>query len=235
MKILGIIPARGGSKRVLGKNIRMLAGKPLIGWTIEAMQTSGCIDQIIVSTECPHITNVVESYGVEVLKCPPELAGDTIPLAAVVEHVLDEIGTDFNIIVNCCATVPLRTAKDIQAAFNVMHDKKAQAVVSVSPTTLQIQRMNTLPSDGWMGKFMHEEYRLKCSQELDTFYMSNGAVQLAHIPYFRKYGDWYGPNTFAYVMPETVDIDTEHDFGYAEYLMGKSQVETILDTIARAL
>lgn len=152
---------------------------------------------------------------------PHNLTTSLVPLVDVAKHVLDVIDKKFDVLANFSVTVPFRNAEDIKNAFALMKEKNAQAIISVVPTSLQVQRMNTLPADSRMDKFMKEEFRLKNSQALDVFYDSNGAIQIANMPYFNKYGDWYGPDTYAYIIPEerSIDINTKLDLEFAKFVL----------------
>jgi CMP-N-acetylneuraminic acid synthetase len=221
MNVLGIIPAKGHSQRLPNKNIQLLGGKPLICWTIEAVLHSGMVDTLVVSTDSQDIVKIVNSYDVDVIMRPHNLTTSLVPLVDVVKHVLDTVDKKFDVLANFCVTVPFRTAKDIKNAFALMQEKNAQVVISVAPTSLQVQRMNTLPADSRMDKFMKEEFRFKNSQELDIFYIDNGAIQIANIPYFYEHGDWYGANTYAYIMSEerSIDINTKLDLEFAKFVL----------------
>lgn len=129
--ILGIIPARGGSKRLRGKNIRLLLGKPLISWTIEVAQNTKMLDKYIVSTDDEEIREVSLEYGAEVLSRPKELAGDNTSTMDVVLHVLKELDYKADVVVLLQPTSPLRTVDDINKCITLYNKSDFDSVVSV--------------------------------------------------------------------------------------------------------
>src|SRR5262245_8678855 len=119
MRVLAVIPARGGSKGVPRKNVKLLAGKPLIGYSIEAANQSKKIDLCLVSTDDPEIIETARNFGADVLPRPAHLAEDATPMAPVIEHVLHERGTGFDILLLLQPTCPQRTGSDIDAALKL--------------------------------------------------------------------------------------------------------------------
>jgi N-acylneuraminate cytidylyltransferase len=134
-KILGIIPARGGSKGIPGKNIRLLNGKPLIYYTVEAARASELIDRLILTTDSPEIAEIGKSLGVDVpFLRPSELAQDDTPMMPVLEHAIRHVesgGWQAEIIVLLQPTAPLRRAEHIRLAVNMLNESKCDSVVSV--------------------------------------------------------------------------------------------------------
>jgi N-acylneuraminate cytidylyltransferase len=134
-KILGIIPARGGSKGILGKNIRSLVGKPLIQYAVEAARSSNMVDRLILTTDSVEIAEVGKALGVEVpFLRPPELAQDDTPMVPVLEHALQFVemqGWQPDIILLLQPTAPLRRAEHIQQAVKLLVESKCDSVVSV--------------------------------------------------------------------------------------------------------
>ena len=130
--VLAVITARGGSKGVPGKNLRPLAGKPLLSWTVEAALCAKCVTRTIVSTDAPEIADVAVKAGAEApFLRPAELASDTASSADVVVHALEQCpGYDYVLLLQ--PTSPLRTADDIDAAFARMLAANGNACVSVS-------------------------------------------------------------------------------------------------------
>lgn len=134
-KILGIIPARGGSKGIPGKNIRLLNGKPLIYYTVEAARASELIDRLILTTDSPEIAEIGKSLGVDVpFLRPSELAQDDTPMMPVLEHAIRHVesgGWQAEIIVLLQPTAPLRRAEHIRLAVNMLNESKCDSVISV--------------------------------------------------------------------------------------------------------
>ena len=224
MKI-AIIPARGGSKRLPGKNIKLLGGKPLIAWTIEAAIKSNIFDHIFVSTDSEEIASVSRDYGAKVpFLRPAELASDTATTNDVVTHLVEWFEKEYNKEVTTVAilqpTSPLRNAQHIQEAFKVMEMKRAKAVVSVCELEYPIQFCNQLGVDGAMDGFI-ELGDMKRTQDLDSTYRLNGAIYIFDNTYVGRMNDLYSEGTFAYIMDSksSIDIDTKDDFDLAEHLI----------------
>lgn len=221
MKI-AIIPARGGSKRLPGKNIKDLAGKPMIAWTIEAALDSQVFDHVFVSTDDEKIAEVGKQAGAKVpFLRPSELATDEATTNDVVTHLVEWFESEYNQQVSTIAilqpTSPLRNAQHIKEAMQLMEKKSAKAVVSVCEVEYPIQFCNTLSNDGSMDGFIKPE-NLKRTQELEPYYRLNGAIYLLERNYVGKLTDLYSKGTYAYVMGarESVDVDTLQDFKLAE-------------------
>ena len=156
-RLLAIIPARGGSKRLPRKNILDLAGKPLIAWTIEAALNSKYIDRIVVSTDDQEIANISIKYGAEVpFLRPKSLATDDASSIDTVINVLGEveiINQHYEYIVLLQPTSPLRTEIDIDKAIELLEKKSADSVISVCEVDHPSHWINTLPDDGNMQLF----------------------------------------------------------------------------------
>ncbi|HIF9274199.1 acylneuraminate cytidylyltransferase family protein [Photobacterium damselae] len=223
-RILAFIPARGGSKRLPRKNVLPLAGKPLIGWSIEAAQQSKYIDNIFVSTDDPEIASIAEQFNVKVPELRPyELASDTASTESVMIYTLEKFGQQDDIIVLLQPTSPLRTARHIDEALEFFIEKQAFSVVSVTPCEHPPLWANTLPEDMSMGEFVRPE-ALHRSQDLSKYYRFNGAIYVFDIPTLIKYQEIrYTDQSYAYEMDNHVsfDIDQKIDFELAEFFMSK--------------
>ncbi|MDH4318618.1 MAG: acylneuraminate cytidylyltransferase family protein [Desulfobulbaceae bacterium] len=224
-RVLGLIPARGGSKGLARKNIRNLHGKPLIGWTIEAARESACFDTIMVSTDSREIADIAEEYGVQV-PClrHAKLSGDSTPIMDVIMNTLDWYGArskTFDIIVLLQPTSPLRNGDDIKRGLSLYSERNAKAVVSVCRAEHHPYWMNTLPHDGSMRDFLPQKALNTPRQQLPVFYRLNGALYIADIITLRNTNNFFGPDTYAYIMEaeHSVDIDELFDFQLAELLM----------------
>lgn len=225
-RILGLIPARGGSKGLPNKNIRPLLGKPLIAWTIEQALKSKYLDRIIVSTEDKKIAKISKEYGAEVPFIRPErLATDDAKTVDVVKHAImwfvNHKIDSFEYIVVLQPTSPLRQSKDIDSAIEYLFKRKARAVISVCQAEHSPLWSNTLPVDLCMKNFLKKDILNKNRQQLPIFYRLNGAIYLVEVDYFLKTGSFYGEYTYAYIMPKwrSVDIDDEFDFFIAECII----------------
>lgn len=225
--ILGLIPARGGSKGLPRKNIKLLLGKPLIAWTIEQALASKYLDRVIVSTDDKEILDISKKYGAEVpFMRPKELAMDNAKGVDVVLHALVSLKEDdrrkqYDLIMLLQPTSPLRKSVDIDKAIEFLFLKKAKAIVSVCEVDHHPLWVNTLPEDGCMKNFIRQEIMNKNRQELSVLYRLNGAIYLAYCNYLKKYRSFIGEKTFAYVMPKerSIDIDNEVDLSLAEVLI----------------
>lgn len=229
MKILFIIPARGGSKGLPGKNIKDLQGKPLIAYAIEAAQNSGISGDIIVSTDDEKIAETAKKFGAQVPFLRPEiLSGDKASGMDVIFHAVDfakQHGTIYDFVIVLQPTSPLRTADDIKNAYNLLQEQKAKAVVSVSVCDHHPLWTNTLPEDKFMGNFMKPEVKDKQRQQLPEYYQINGAIYMGYLDYISEKKVFIGDKTVAFIMPaeRSVDIDTEKDLVLANYFLEKTK------------
>ncbi|OGL65173.1 CMP-N-acetlyneuraminic acid synthetase [Candidatus Uhrbacteria bacterium RIFCSPLOWO2_01_FULL_47_24] len=222
--ILGVIPARGGSKGVPRKNVRMLAGKPLIGWTIEAALRSGVFDCVAVVTDNQEIAEVAKKYGAEVpFMEPAELASDMVKGMEVILYTMDWFAAhdkQYDLLMCLQPTSPLRTAEDIRGALAFMEDKQAQSVVSVCKVEHSPLWANTLPPDLSLQGFIKENVNMP-RQALEQFFRLNGAIYLAEWEYLLKHKTLYAENSYGYIMPteRSIDIDSELDLYITEALL----------------
>lgn len=227
-KILALIPARGGSKGVPGKNIKQIAGKPLIVWTIEAALQSQWLDKVIVSTDSEEIASIARKAGAEVPFLRPEyLAHDAAKGIDVVLHAIrwfEAQNEQYDLLLLLQPTSPLRTVQDIENAIRLLFEKKAKAIVSVCENEHPPYWSNTLPPDHSMKNFIDFK-AIKNRQELPTFYRLNGAIYLSEIDYLKANNGFWGEQTYAYIMPKerSVDIDSLLDFKLAELLLKERQ------------
>lgn len=220
-KYLAIIPARGGSKRLPRKNILPLADKPLIGWTIEAALNCDAINKIVVSSDDNEILAVANSYKVNALKRPEYLATDTATSFDAIKHAIEN-NDGYEYVVLLQPTSPLRTAKHLQEAIQLLEEKQADAVISVCETEHSPLWANSLPEDKNMQGFLREELLNTRSQDLPTYYRLNGAIYICKTDKLLEAGSFFlKENIYAYVMDaeSSVDIDTEIDFKWAEFLV----------------
>jgi len=227
--ILAIIPARGGSKTILRKNVYMLAGRPLIEYTLEAVKGSTLITHTIVSTDDEDIANVARSNGVDVpFMRPPELAQDDTPMLPVVEHVLDLFEKKEKcvpeIVVILQPTSPLRNAQHIDEAIQVMLDTNADTVVSVVAVPHQYNPLSVMTMDnGRLVPYLKGEgTRLLRKQDKPPVYARNGAaVYVVKTDTIRSRQTLFGVEVRPYIMNinDSIDIDTKDDVEFAEFLL----------------
>ena len=223
---LTIIPAKLGSTRLPKKNIRLLMGKPLMNYSIEAALTSGVCGEIMVSTESDEVAQIAEAAGAKVpFLRPHHLGKDPYGVVDVCMHVLDEYAKKscfFKKLFILLPTSPLRNAEDIIAADRIFNKQNASFLMSVSEFdhnpfgALQIKDtdndiMSSCFSD-FIGKKRHE---------LPKTFRANGAICILNVTAFREAGTYYGNPLHSYIMPwqRSVDIDTDIDLKFAEFLI----------------
>lgn len=226
--ILGLIPARGGSKGVPGKNIRTLNGKPLIAWTIEAALQSKLLTRLIVSTDDEAIASVAIDFGAEApFIRPSQFASDTSPDIEPYRHAVtwlrDNDQQQFDFLVWLRPTAPLRTATDIDSAITKIQKTDADCLRSVCPVEHHPYWMYITNGD-FLRSFdpnidVMRDYPTR--QSLPPAYRLNGAVDISRPQQVLQTNHLYGGSMAAYVMPaeRSVDIDTEFDFTIANILM----------------
>lgn len=226
MKI-AIIPARGGSKRLPGKNIKDLAGKPMIAWTIEAAIDSEVFDYVFVSTDDQAIADVSRQYGAQVpFLRPAELATDEATTNDVITHLIEwfesELKNEVSTVAILQPTSPLRSAQHIKESMQLMEGKAVKAIVSVCELEYPIQFCNQLGPEGSMNGFIKSE-NIKRTQELKKYYRLNGAIYIFSKCYVGYIHTIYKQGCFSYVMKssDSIDIDTQEDFNIVEYLIKK--------------
>lgn len=226
-KVVALIPARGGSKGLLGKNIRDLGGRPLIAWTIAAAQASTTIDEIILSSDDAEIIRVAAEHGCprHILR-PAELASDIAKAIDVVHSVQDALEAEsnaFDILVLLQPTSPLRAPKDIDACVAKVA-AGASVAVSVTPTSKSPYWMYEKTSEDTLRPLLTAPKKAWQRQQLPTTYALNGAVYAAEWTWLASADSFIVPDTHAYAMPKerAVDIDTEVDMVIAEHQIAKT-------------
>ena len=221
MKILAIIPARGGSKGIPRKNIKPLAGKPLIAWTIEtALQAQG-IDRVIVSTEDEEIALVAKKFGAEVpFMRPLDLAQDDTPGIAPVLHAIEQL-SDYDWVLLLQPTSPLRSTEDIEGIIQICRDEGAPSAVSVTQASKHPFWMYQRDDRNRLQPLIPNRPEVTRRQDLTAAYALNGALYLARIDWLIQNQGFIGSETLGYVMPEerSVDLDTPMDWLWVEYLI----------------
>lgn len=222
--ILFFIPARGGSKGLPGKNIKLFNKKPLIHWTIKAALESGLKGDVVVSTDSNTIAKVAIKSGATVPYLRPKnLSSDQSKSIDVLLYHLNwaaKQGIQYEYIIFLQPTSPLRTGKHIQEAFNLMRTKKASSVISVTPFEHNLNWVNTIPASGKMDNFLDKTQHHKNRQQAEKKYELNGAIYIVTKNVLLKEKTFFVKKSFAYVMnPESsVDIDTAIDFQFAAFL-----------------
>lgn len=218
-KILAIIPARGGSKGVPRKNVRDLAGKPLISWTIEEAKKSKYIERLILSSEDDEIIEVAKQYGCEVpFKRPIGLAQDDTASIDVILHTIEQC-PNYDYVVLLQPTSPLRTVVDIDGCIEKLLNSHAPSCVSVTEPEKSPYWMYTL-EDEKLKPLIEQDKQATRRQDLPNVYALNGAVYVAKVEYLLKGNLFLTKDTQSYIMPQdrSYDIDTEMDFRICEFL-----------------
>ncbi len=222
LRVLAIVPARAGSKRVKDKNIRELGGKPLIAWTLESLKKSKYLDDAFVSTDSIQIQGISEEYGIDCHPLrPAELATDTASINEVVLDVIKHKKFGFDIILLLQPTSPFRTAQDIDEALELLIRNNANSVISVCVTDVHPSWTLKL-GDSLDMRELVENINSKRSQDLEKFYRLNGAIYAARLDEIRKAKSFYiKEKTLAHIMKrlDSIDIDSEEDFYLAKLLM----------------
>lgn len=223
--ILAIIPARGGSKRIPGKNIKLLAGKPLLAWTIETAKKCKLIDRLIVSTDSPEIAKVAQKYGAEIpFLRPKNLATDKATTRDVVKHAIiflqKKEGFLPDLIVLLQPNSPFLQPEDIELAILQIEKTKSNSCFSVKKISERPEWMYT--KQGEKAKpFLASKFNLKQSQALPEIFVVNGAVYVVKTEFLLKNNEIVDlKNTSVIAMPKerSIDIDTPFDFTIAALL-----------------
>lgn len=219
-KIIAIIPARSGSKGLNDKNIKLLNGKHLIGYTIEAAQKSNIFDRIIVSTDSEKYAQISKKYNADVpFLRSRENSGDTASSWDVVKEVLAKLDEQYDIVVLLQPTSPLRTADDIIGAVELFFKKNAKTLFSACETTHPVFWCNTLDENLSAKDFIKKEYQ-KPRQMLPKSYVLNGAIYIIKTNLLNN-PDFYSSEGVVYIMDKShsIDIDENLDFQLAELII----------------
>jgi CMP-N-acetylneuraminic acid synthetase len=230
MRLLAVIPARGGSKGVPRKNVRALAGKPLIAWTIEAaLAASDLFARIFVSTDDPEIAAAARDHGAEVPRLRPrELGQDLTPMLPVLQHALsvseEELRVQFDWVMLLQPTAPFRTGEDIRAAVRLAREGSCDSVISVVQVFAEHPILMKRIQDGQLLPYCIAEREGTRRQDYSPpAYMRNGAIYLTRRDIVMERNSIWGSVIRPYVMPEdrSPSIDSEIDFLLCDLLMNK--------------
>jgi pseudaminic acid cytidylyltransferase len=221
---MAVIPARGGSKRIPGKNIKDFCGKPMIAWSIETARRSGLFGSIIVSTDDEAIAEVAREWGAEVpFVRPVALADEHTGLRDVMTHAIHamgELGRRPEIMCCLLATAPLVRPKDLREGLEKLEARGVHFAYSVARFTSPIQRALRIRADGLL-EMMWPEHRLTRSQDLEEAYHDAGQFYWGRSASFLDRSKWIpSPLSVPVVLPaeRVQDIDTEEDWVRAEWL-----------------
>lgn len=227
--VLGVIPARGGSKGIPKKNIKPLLGRPLLAYTVDAARKSERLTHIAVSTDDAEIAAVARELGVDVVDRPQELASDTTPTLPAVQHALDVLEPRqgrFDYVFTLQVTSPFRSAGDIDRAIELLHTSGAESVIGVVRVhdnhPARIKRIR----NGRLEAFDTPEPEGIRRQDLAPAYLRNGAVYVVRRDVIDR-GSLLGEDQCPYEMsPErSINIDEPLDFALAEAALAGGFVE----------
>ena len=224
LNVLGIIPARGGSKGVVRKNVRLLAGKPLIGYAIDAALESRRLTSFVTSTDDAEIADVAKSCGSPVIMRPAHLAADDTPMTPVLESVVKAVEQDgerVDVIVLLQPTAPLRIAADVDGVVDLLISSRAETIISV----YQVEdhhpsRMYTLRDDRLIP-FVKGEPKNMLRQSLPAVYHRNGALYACWRSLVMDKQTLVGTDICPYIMPaeRSANIDSEFDLEYLDFVL----------------
>jgi N-acylneuraminate cytidylyltransferase len=224
MHTIAVIPARGGSKGLVNKNIHPVAGLPLLAWTVLQARDSTLVDKVFVTTNDPTIADVARRYGAEVIERPEEISGDKATSESAIRHALEVVARDYGLapdaVVFLQATSPLRKPGDIDRAIEVFRREGADSLISVTQADdLTIWERG---ADGWNS--VNFDYRNRgMRQDRPAQYIENGSIYIFTPEVLSRHGNRIGEKLSAYTMEfwQTWEIDTIEEVDLVEYYMKK--------------
>ena len=232
-KILGLIPARGGSKGIPGKNIRLLNGKPLLYYAVQAANKSGLVDRLILTTDSNEIASTGRELGIEVpFLRPTELARDDTPMLPVIEHTLHFVeaqGWQPDIILLLQPTAPLRRGEHIQHAVELLTQTKCDSVVSVVEVPRHFAPDFVLRlEDGKLKPFLDGPLVTR-RQDAHPAYSRDGTIYAFRRDMFVLKHNIYGDDCRPLIIPgdQSCNLDTMDDWQEAEKMIMKHEHDTI--------
>lgn len=218
---IAIIPARGGSKTLPRKNVRVLAGKPLLAHTIEQARSAELVSRVIVSTDDPEIAGVARQFGAEVIDRPAELSTDDAASELAVLHVLDHLEQveryEPNLIVLLQCTSPCRSTEDIDGAIRTLREREADSLLSVVP----FHRFLWREANGETRSMNYDYTRRPRRQEIEPTYAENGSIYVFKPWVLRDRHNRLGGKVALYVMDYWTqgEIDTADDFALCDWIL----------------
>lgn len=229
LKTLAVIPARGGSKRLPGKNLRVLGGKPLVDWTLEAAVHSGCFFDIVLTSDADAILERGKKHGVSLHARPDRLATDHAKTVDVLRNVVDERdpAEKYDALCLLQPTTPFRSAEDIRNSFAMLERGDCDSVVSISRFQVPPQ-ISVAVSEGYLlPLFPNNPFSdwVQRTQDFSEAFHPNGGIYLVRREMFIETHSLFGGRVKGYVMPSTPDVDTMEDFEYANFLLKRRDHE----------
>lgn len=225
-KILALIPARGGSKGLPGKNTKILAGLPLIAWTIRQAKASRFIDNVAVSTDNGEIAQIAKQHGAEIpFMRPAHLATDQAATMDVVLHAIqffEDAGTPFDILVLLEPTSPLRETHDIDTAIEQLEaNPDALSIVGIARVESHHPDFLVRLKDSFLRPYADPDFTVKRRQDIETLYFYEGSLYISYPHALKKIKNFYHKKTIGYIMPKwkSYEIDDLSDFTIVEALI----------------
>ena len=230
MRILGIIPARGGSKGIPGKNIKLLGGKPLLAYTAEAVKRAEVFSRVVLTTDSEEIAEAGRRLGIEVpFLRPPDLARDDTPMLPVLQHVVRTLTETYDVIAILQPTAPFRRWQDLRAAARVLEtEPSVESVVSVEPVPDHYSPYFVMKIEGErLMPFMPDGLRITRRQDAPKAYSRSGDFYFTRLRTLMEANSIYGQNCRPIIVshPQRVNLDTMSDWQEAERLVEKFQAE----------
>ncbi len=219
LRVLGVIPARGGSKGIPQKNLALLGGKPLLWYTARAAREARRLTDLVVSTEDRAIATVARELSLRVIDRPAALATDATPTAPVLQHALEVLGGSYDYVFTLQVTTPFRTAGDIDAAIELADTTRAESVIGVVRVyDTHPARIKRIENQRLADYFPEEEHQRR--QDLPPAYLRNGAVYLTRVDVLER-GLIRGRDQVPYEMPpeRSINIDEPLDLLTAEAML----------------
>jgi CMP-N,N'-diacetyllegionaminic acid synthase len=220
--VLALVPARGGSKGVPRKNIRLIGGKPMIAWTIEAARNSRYIDRLVLSSDDQAIIDIAVACGCEApFVRPAALASDQADSISVIRHAIDALPEQFEYLVLLQPTSPMRRTEDIDGAIEHCVKRGAPACVSVCEPEKSPLWMLRLDADGIVHPLFPSQPIPYRRQDAPSVFALNGAVYVARTDHLKLGGTFLAPGAIGYQMPKerSFDVDTELDIAIVDFLL----------------
>jgi N-acylneuraminate cytidylyltransferase len=228
MKVVGVIPARGGSKGLPGKNILPLAGKPIIGHVIEAAKKAATLDLVVVSTDDPEIAQVAESFGARVILRPAEFATDTAPIDLALRHVvrtLESEGRQFDIVVWLQANVPTTKTETIDKAVSLMKTEGGDSVQTIVPFRVPPQWAWRLEGNRIVPLEGCYRYTVRRQDAAQAYHLDGAVCVLRKSILMATEGQtgqvYFGSDRRAIVQDhdDSVEVDEPMDYQFARFLL----------------
>tara|TARA_R110002111_G_scaffold145581_1_gene212061 strand:- start:14290 stop:14991 length:702 start_codon:yes stop_codon:yes gene_type:complete len=228
MSTVAIIPARGGSKRIPRKNIKEFCGKPMIAWSIEAAQKSGCFDRIIVSTDDAEIAEVARQFGAEIpFMRPAQLSDDYTGTIPVIRHAVEWLGENGSPVSRACcvyATAPFVSAEDLKRGLDLLQSEACSYAFSVTSYAFPIQRAIRITPEGRVTMFNPEHFQTR-SQDLEEAWHDGGQFYWGTTQAWQEERPIFSAGAVPVKLPRhrVQDIDTPEDWVRAEWLFKAMQ------------